>query len=85
MPPRFLCEVISIFSIKIWYCKICKKYLSNNNYFRHSLNQGQISLGLVTGVKYNNQNIHIKINFTYNVITYIIIIMARVPIQIDIH
>ena len=25
MPPRFLCEVISIFSIKIWYCKICKK------------------------------------------------------------
>ena len=25
MPPRFLCEVISIFSMKIWYCKICKK------------------------------------------------------------
>ena len=26
--------------------------LSNNKYFRHSLNQGQISLGLVTGVNY---------------------------------
>ena len=53
MPPRFLCAVISIFSMKILYCKVCKKYLSNNKYFRHSLNQGQISLGLVT-----SNNIH---------------------------
>ena len=57
MPPRFLCEVISIFSIKIWYCKICKKCYQITNIQKISENIVSNIIETISGDRLNESSI----------------------------